>query len=336
MRLGHAVLHWFDTGRASSLRVQAEHPGADRIDWLRTLPFILMHAACLFVFAVGVSPIAIIVCAALYFIRMFAITGFYHRYFSHKSFKTSRVGQFLFGVLGASAVQRGPIWWAAHHRDHHQYSDKKEDAHSPIQHGFVRAHMSWFLSKKGFAPDLKRVRDLMNFPELRWLDRFDIIVPVLLAVAVFFLGVALEKWAPGLGTNGWQMLVWGFFVSTVLVLARHVHHQLAVARVRQAALQDRRLQPQQLVPRADHARRRLAQQPPPLPELDAPGLLLVGNRHHLLPAQGDVVDGDHLGPETRARRGARPSSATHSSSPHRQIAPQVSAHPNDLNSRSTG
>jgi stearoyl-CoA desaturase (delta-9 desaturase) len=175
-----------------------------------------MHAACLFAFVVGVSPVAIVVCVALYFIRMFAITGFYHRYFSHKSFKTSRVGQFLFGVLGASAVQRGPIWWAAHHRDHHQYSDKPEDAHSPIQHGFLRAHMSWFLSKKGFAPDLKRVRDLMNFPELRWLDRFDIIVPVLLAVAVFFLGVALEKWAPGLGTNGWQMLVWGFFVSTVL------------------------------------------------------------------------------------------------------------------------
>jgi stearoyl-CoA desaturase (delta-9 desaturase) len=188
----------------------------DRIDWMRTLPFILMHAACLFVFVVGVSPVALIVCLALYFIRMFAITGFYHRYFSHKSFKTSRVGQFLFGVLGSSAVQRGPIWWAAHHRDHHQYSDKPEDAHSPIQHGFVRAHMSWFLSKKGFAPDLKRVRDLMSFPELRWLDRFDILVPVALAVGVFFLGVALEKWAPGLGTNGWQMLIWGFFVSTVL------------------------------------------------------------------------------------------------------------------------
>ena len=67
---------------------------------------------------VGVSPIAVIVCVALYFIRMFAITGFYHRYFSHKSFKTSRVAQFLMGVLGSSAVQRGPIWWAAHNRDH--------------------------------------------------------------------------------------------------------------------------------------------------------------------------------------------------------------------------
>src|ERR1044072_3565110 len=155
-RIGRALLHWFDTGRSSSFEADESHAGADRIDWVRTLPFILMHVACLFVFAVGVSPVAASTCAALYFIRTFAITGFYHRYFSHRSFKASRVGQFLFGVLGASAVQRGPIWWAAHHRDHHQYSDKPEDAHSPIQHGFLRGAMGWFLSKKGFTPDLQR------------------------------------------------------------------------------------------------------------------------------------------------------------------------------------
>src|SRR5688500_11671477 len=145
-RWGRALLAWFDTGRSSSFSKDVDHPGADGVDWVRTLPFILMHLACLFVFTVGVSPIALIVCAALYFIRMFAITGFYHRYFSHKSFKTSRVGQFIFGVLGSSAVQRGPIWWAAHHRDHHQYSDEKKDVHSPIQHGFLRAPMHWFRS----------------------------------------------------------------------------------------------------------------------------------------------------------------------------------------------
>ena len=148
-RLGRALLQWFDTSLSES--AATHQAGADGIDWMRTLPFILMHVACIFVFAVGVSPIALVACAALYFIRMFAITGFYHRYFSHRSFKTSRAAQFAFGVLGSSAVQRGPVWWAAHHRDHHQHSDKPEDAHSPIQHGFVRAHMSWFLSKKGFA-----------------------------------------------------------------------------------------------------------------------------------------------------------------------------------------
>jgi stearoyl-CoA desaturase (delta-9 desaturase) len=113
-------------------------------------------------------------------------------------------------------VQRGPIWWAAHHRDHHAFSDRKEDPHSPVQHGFLRSHMSWFLSTKGFIPDLKRVRDLLQFPELRWLDRFDIVIPVALGAGMFGLGVLLEHVAPQLGTNGWQMLIWGFFISTVV------------------------------------------------------------------------------------------------------------------------
>ena len=90
-RLGRALLQWFDTSLSESAPANQASP--DGIDWMRTLPFILMHVACIFVFAVGVSPIALVACAALYFIRMFAITGFYHRYFSHRSFKTSRAAQ---------------------------------------------------------------------------------------------------------------------------------------------------------------------------------------------------------------------------------------------------
>jgi stearoyl-CoA desaturase (delta-9 desaturase) len=146
---------------------------------------------------------------------MFAITGFYHRYFSHRSFRTSRAAQFAFALLGASAVQRGPIWWAAHHRHHHAYSDRPEDVHSPVQRGFLWSHMGWFLSRRHFQPPLDRVRDLLRFPELRWLDRFDIVVPIALALALFASGAALERLAPGLGTSAWQLLVWGFFVSTV-------------------------------------------------------------------------------------------------------------------------
>ncbi|MGH9337609.1 MAG: acyl-CoA desaturase, partial [Vicinamibacteria bacterium] len=90
------------------------------ISWLSTLPFVGLHVMCLAVFWVGWSPIALIVCAALYWARMFAITGFYHRYLSHRSYKTSRWFQFLFAVLGNSSTQKGPLWWAAHHRHHHQ------------------------------------------------------------------------------------------------------------------------------------------------------------------------------------------------------------------------
>lgn len=211
-RLARALMFWFDTQSSRTEDAAAD----DRIDWARIVPFILMHVTCLAVIWVGWSPVAVGVAVALYFIRMFAITGFYHRYFSHRTFKTSRLGQFIFGLIGASAVQRGPVWWAAHHRHHHAHSDKQDDPHSPLQLGFLRAHMGWFLTRKGFNPDLRLVRDLLRYPELRWLDRFDILVPTLLAVSVFFLGKALEHYAPHLGTNGWQMLVWGFFISTVV------------------------------------------------------------------------------------------------------------------------
>ena len=207
-----SLLRWFDAGTGSKA---VDDTSRDRIDWTRILPFVGMHAACLGVFWVGVSPVAVSAAVGLYVLRMFAITGFYHRYFSHRTFKTSRAAQFAFAVLGASAVQRGPVWWAAHHRHHHAHSDRPEDVHSPSQRGFLWSHMGWFLSRGHFAPDLARVRDLLRYPELRWLDRFDILVPFLLALGLLLVGEWLAVAHPGLGTSGGQMLVWGFFVSTV-------------------------------------------------------------------------------------------------------------------------
>jgi stearoyl-CoA desaturase (delta-9 desaturase) len=204
---------WLDSSNAPNALDDIDR---DRIDWLRVLPFVFMHAACLAVIWVGVSATALIAAVSLYVLRMFAITGFYHRYFSHRAFKTSRAAQFVFAFLGASAVQRGPIWWAAHHRHHHAHSDQPLDVHSPRQRGFIWSHTGWFLSKRHFAPDLSRVRDLLRYPELKSLDRFDILVPLALAAGLWLTGAALGRWAPHLGTNAWQLLVWGFFVSTVV------------------------------------------------------------------------------------------------------------------------
>ena len=167
-------------------------------------------------FWVGVSATALWVALALYALRMFAITGFYHRYFSHRAFRTSRPVQFAFAVLGASSVQRGPLWWAAHHRHHHVHADTAADPHTPRK-GFWRSHAGWFLTRGGFRTDPSRIGDLLKFPELRWLDRYDTAIPVVLAALLFGAGMALERWAPGLGTNGPQLLVWGFFVSTVVL-----------------------------------------------------------------------------------------------------------------------
>lgn len=206
------IRRWFDTHADP---VQAAGQDDARIDWLRALPFIGLHLACLGVFVVGVSPVAVAVAIGLYAIRMFALTAFYHRYFSHRSFRTSRAMQFVFALLGASCVQRGPLWWAAHHRHHHRHADTPDDPHSPRLRGLWWSHVAWFLTPGGFRTDLSRVHDLARFPELRWLDRFDTIVPLALALALFGLGALLERIAPDLGTNGPQMLVWGFFVSTV-------------------------------------------------------------------------------------------------------------------------
>jgi stearoyl-CoA desaturase (delta-9 desaturase) len=204
---------WFDT----SAVVEVDEAREDRIDWLRAAPFVAMHLACLGVIWVGASPVALAVAAALYALRMFALTGFYHRYFSHRTFQTSRAVQFVFATIGASCVQRGPLWWAAHHRHHHRVTDTPADPHSPGVHGFLWSHVGWFLTPRNFRTDLARVPDLAKYPELRWLDRFDIAIPLLLAIGMYALGALLQHVAPQLGTSGGQMLVWGFFISTIVL-----------------------------------------------------------------------------------------------------------------------
>ncbi len=205
-----AIAQWLDSAATQN------GPEADdeRIDWLRVAPFIAMHLACLGVIWVGFSWAALWTALALYAVRMFALTGFYHRYFSHKAFKTSRALQFAFALVGASCVQRGPLWWAAHHRDHHRHADSENDIHSPLQHGFLWSHMGWFLTPRGFRTRWEAIPDLQRYPELRWLDRYDIVVPVLLAVGLYCIG----RWlGPATGTSGPQLLIWGFFVSTVVL-----------------------------------------------------------------------------------------------------------------------
>ncbi len=191
-------------------------PG-ERIDWARIWPFLLLQACCALVFVVGWSPIAVIVCVALYLVRMFGITAFYHRYFSHRTFRVGRGMQFVGAVLGAAATQRGPLWWAAHHRQHHRFSDTDQDAHSPHAHGFWWSHIGWIACRRNHPTDLSQVPDLARFPELRWLDRFDLAVPFALLAALLGLGHALSVWAPELGTDALQMGVWGFCVSTTLL-----------------------------------------------------------------------------------------------------------------------
>ena len=211
-----SLVHWFDTDYGNS-DVAAIRAKPDKVEFIRVLPFVFLHLGCLGVFLAGWSWFAVGAAVVLYLVRMFAITGFYHRYFSHKTFSTSRAAQFLFAVLGATAVQRGPLWWSYQHRHHHKHSDDEEDVHSPHQRGFWWSHIGWITSARNFPTDYSHVRDLAKFPELVFLNRFDSLVPALFAVALFTAGHFLGEFFPALGVTSWQLLVWGFFISTTVL-----------------------------------------------------------------------------------------------------------------------
>ena len=209
-----SLVRWFDSDYipegAENFRSTPK-----QVDWPRTIPFIILHLGCLGVIWVGVSSLAVWLAVGLYFFRMFAITGFLHRYFSHKTYSTSRGFQFVMALWCSLAVQRGALWWAYTHRHHHKHSDEEDDKHSPVVDGFWWAHIGWITSKKNFPTDYSKITDLAKYPELVFLNRFDTLVPILFAGSLYGLGAYLG--AHGVETSGGQLLVWGFFISTTVL-----------------------------------------------------------------------------------------------------------------------
>ncbi|MEX1258113.1 MAG: fatty acid desaturase [Gemmatimonadota bacterium] len=168
------------------------------------IPFVLIHLSVLGIFWTGVTTTAIVMCVVLYLVRMWALTGGFHRYFSHRSYKTSRVFQFFIALLAQTSAQRGVLWWSAIHRHHHRHSDTPEDVHSPRHGGFWFSHVGWIFHRRKGEADYSTVQDLAKYPELRLLDRHPY-------VPAFFLGVACFL------IDGWPGLFVGFLLSTVIL-----------------------------------------------------------------------------------------------------------------------
>jgi stearoyl-CoA desaturase (Delta-9 desaturase) len=166
-----------------------------------------MHLACLAVFFTSVHATDWIMAGVLYFVRMFGITAGYHRYFAHRSYKTSRWFQFVLAWIGCSSLQKGPLWWAAHHRHHHRYSDEKPDRHSPVVETFWHAHVGWILDPKNDPTNYGAIRDFVKYPELVWLNRFHWVPGILLGAACYGLSWLING-------SGWGGLV-AFIISTV-------------------------------------------------------------------------------------------------------------------------
>ncbi len=210
------VINFFDSdyfeGDPEIIRNQPE-----RMEWGRLIPFLALHLGCFGALWTGWSWAAVGTAVFLYFSRMFFVTGFYHRYFSHKTFQISRAGQFVAAFLGLTCAQRGPLWWAWVHRHHHKHSDEAEDFHSPVVQGFFWAHLGWITSSCNFPTDYSKIKDLAKYPELVFLNRFDLLGPLFLIVAMLGWGWVLQAFLPALGTSPAQMLVWGFFISTTFL-----------------------------------------------------------------------------------------------------------------------
>lgn len=176
----------------------------DKPRWRENVPFWSVHVvAVLGALWVGWSWTAFAWLIGGYTVRMFAITAGYHRYFSHRTYKTSRWFQFVLALLALSAAQQGPLWWAAHHRKHHKYSDGPLDIHSPRQRGFWWSHMFWILSSRYTTTDIEGIRDFAKYPELRFVDRFDVPIAIAWGFVLYAIG-------------GTTALVWGHFVAIVL------------------------------------------------------------------------------------------------------------------------
>ncbi len=179
-------------------------PGRSALRPSAVIGFLIVHAAALGVFVIGFSGKGVLLCLGSYYLRMFAITAGFHRYFSHRSYRLARVPQFLLALFGQTAAQRGVLWWAANHRHHHRYSDRPEDIHSPLQRGFWWSHMGWILAKDHSRSDYTSVPDLAKYPELVWLDRNEYMATLLYGIALF-------------AAFGWTGLFYGYFLSTVLL-----------------------------------------------------------------------------------------------------------------------
>ena len=173
--------------------------------WLVSLPFLGVHVAAVAgVALLGWSWKGFALAIALYYLRMFGVTGGYHRYFSHRTYRTSRWFQFVMALLATLSLQKGVLWWAAHHRTHHKFSDTKDDPHSFREEGFWHSHIGWILQRETEETNEKLVPDLVRYPELRWLNKWHLVPGVTLGVILWLVG-------------SWPALVWGLFVSTTLL-----------------------------------------------------------------------------------------------------------------------
>ncbi len=183
------------------------------------ISFALVHLLPLAALYTGATLFDWMLCIFLYFFRMFWITGGYHRYFAHRSYKTSRWFQFVIAFMAQTSAQKGALWWAAHHRVHHRTSDTFDDPHSMKHYGFWYSHVGWIIGPDYKKTEYNLIQDYSKYPELVWLNKNYLIPPFILALVVMALGGIVNGGTilAMFTTAGFSTLFIGFFLSTVIL-----------------------------------------------------------------------------------------------------------------------
>ncbi|HMK30555.1 MAG TPA: fatty acid desaturase [Terriglobales bacterium] len=132
----------------------------------------------------------------------------YHRLLTHRGYQTYKWVEYFFTTCATLALEGGPFFWVATHRVHHQNTDKEGDPHSPHDGGFW-AHMGWIIT--GRAMHNNSIEVLPYVPDLRK-DKFHTWISKWHWVPITVLGVVI------LAIGGWQYLMWGIFLRTVVGL----------------------------------------------------------------------------------------------------------------------
>ena len=167
--------------------------------------FWLVQVSALLVFAVPFAWGYVALWAVSHFARAVGLTLAFHRYYAHRAFQMNRAARFIWTFAGVAAMQKGPLWWAGHHVYHHKFADRDGDPHSPKVSGFYYAHIGWFLNDQKYKkidPSNPVVRDFSKYPDVRLLDEYYFLPPLLLGLAMYAIG-------------GFPWVVWGFCLPTM-------------------------------------------------------------------------------------------------------------------------
>lgn len=166
--------------------------------------FLLAFPFYLYYYPIHLSTL--IVSIVLLYATGLSITGGYHRYFSHRTYKTHPIIESILLFFGAMAVQGSALRWSFDHRQHHAFVDTDKDPYS-IKKGFWYAHFLWILEKPRTI-DPKTVPDLINNPRVMFQNRYSALLMLLSNVIIFFVvGWSLNDYMGAFFLACWARLI---------------------------------------------------------------------------------------------------------------------------------